>query len=209
MRIKSTEFLISAVKEEQYPEILLPEFAFAGRSNVGKSSLLNMLLNRRNFARTSASPGKTQTINFYEIDEAFRFVDLPGYGYARVSKEHKKTWGKIIETYLNNRDNLVEVFLLVDIRHKPTKQDKDMYDWILSKGFNGIIITTKADKLSKNQVQKQLKVIRKELGAEDRLIIPISSSTRHNKYEVWDMLNDLFEVNGYDIKLERQIKSDS
>ncbi|MCD6435346.1 MAG: YihA family ribosome biogenesis GTP-binding protein [Clostridiales bacterium] len=204
MRIKSMEFLISAVKPQQYPEEPLPEIAFAGRSNVGKSSMINMLLNRRNFARTSSTPGKTQTINFYEIDKAFRFVDLPGYGYAKVSKTQHESWGKIMNTYLNKRENLLEVIQLVDIRHKPSAQDKNMYEWILETGFNGIIIATKADKMSKGQIQKQLNIIRKELGAKEKIIIPISTLSKLNKYEVWDLFNGIFEANDYDIHLERQ-----
>ena len=204
MRIKNMEFLISAVKQSQYPEELLPEIAFAGRSNVGKSSMINMLLNRRNFARTSSTPGKTQTINFYEIDNKFRFVDLPGYGYARVSKTQHESWGKVMNTYLNERENLLEVIQLVDIRHKPSAKDKEMYNWILEAGYNGIIIATKADKMSKGQIQKQLDVIRKELGAKDRIIIPISTLSKLNKYEVWDLFNNIFEANEFDIHLERQ-----
>lgn len=205
MKIKKSSFVISAVKPEQYPEDQLPEIAMAGRSNVGKSSLINMLINRKGLAKTSSTPGKTQLVNFYDIDGLFRFVDLPGYGYAKVSKEQKKSWGKIIETYLKNRKNLIEVIQLVDIRHKPTQEDKNMYNWICEFGFNGIVIATKADKLSNSQIQKHLSVIRKELNmAPDAVLIPISSTNRKNKYEVWDMFNELFEVNGFDIHLERQ-----
>ncbi len=204
MKIKSTEFLISAVKPEQYPPENLPEIAFAGRSNVGKSSMINMLLNRRNFARTSSTPGKTQTLNFYEINEAFRFVDLPGYGYARVSKDQHKSWGGMIRTYLSKRENLLEVVQLVDIRHKPSLQDQEMYQWILDEGFNGIVVATKADKLSKSQISKQLKVIQAGLGAEARIIIPISAQSRWGKYEIWDLINSIFKANDYDIQVERQ-----
>lgn len=205
MKIKKCEFVISAVNEDQYPDDLLPEIAMAGRSNVGKSSLINMLINRKNLARTSSTPGKTQTINFYDIDNEFRLVDLPGYGYARVSKEHKKTWGKIIETYLGSRKTLLEVILLVDIRHKPTADDVKMYKWITDYGFNGIVVATKADKLSRGQINKHLTVIRKELGMKpEAVLMPISSSSRAGKYEVWDMFNELFEVNGYDIRFEKQ-----
>lgn len=204
MKIKSSTFLISAVKPEQYPEADLPEIAFAGRSNVGKSSMINMLINRKNLARTSSTPGKTQTVNFYDIDGAFRFVDLPGYGYAKVSKEQFKSWGRIIRTYLESRENLLEVIQLVDIRHKPSEQDRQMYEWIVSAGFNGIIIATKADKLGKSQIQKQLNLIRKTLGAEDRIILPISTSQKLNKYRVWELFNQIFEVNGHAIHMERQ-----
>lgn len=209
MKIKKSSFVISAVKQEQYPDDQLPEIAMAGRSNVGKSSLINMLINRRGLAKTSSTPGKTQLVNFYDIDGLFRFVDLPGYGYAKVSKEQKKSWGKIIETYLKNRKNLIEVIQLVDIRHKPSQEDKNMYKWICEFGFNGIVVATKADKLSNNQLQKHLKVIRKELNmAPDAVLIPISSTSRKNKYEVWDMFNELFEVNGFDIHIERQNSDD-
>jgi GTP-binding protein len=207
MKIKESKFVISAVKPEQYPELDIPEIAFAGRSNVGKSSMINMLINRKNLARTSSTPGKTQTVNFYDIDGLFRFVDLPGYGYARVSKEQHKSWEKIIQTYLNSRENLLEVILLVDIRHKPTVQDQQMYEWIINAGFNGIIIATKADKLVKSQIAKQIKLIRETLKADDQVIVPISTTNRLNKYEVWEMFNEIFEVNEYEIHLEKQSDS--
>lgn len=204
MKISRSAFMISAVKPDQYPEPDVPEIAFAGRSNVGKSSMINMLLNRRNLAKTSSTPGKTQTVNFYDIDGLFRFVDLPGYGYAKVSKEQFKSWGKVIQTYLDQRSNLLEVIQLVDIRHEPSAQDKEMYRWILDSGYSGIIIATKADKLGASQIQKQIKVIRKALQADGRVIIPLSATQRLNKYKVWDLLNEVFEVNGYPIRLERQ-----
>ena len=205
MKIKQSSFVISAVAPSQYPEDGLPEIAFAGRSNVGKSSLINMLLNRRGLAKTSSTPGKTQTVNFYDIDGIFRFVDLPGYGFAKVSKTQKASWGKVIETYLKSRENLLEVIQLVDIRHKPTQEDRHMYDWIKSFGFNGIVVATKGDKLGKNQIAQQMKVIRKTLDmAPDAVLICISSSERTNKYEVWDLFNALFEANELGIHLERQ-----
>ncbi|HAS72981.1 MAG TPA: YihA family ribosome biogenesis GTP-binding protein [Clostridiales bacterium UBA8960] len=205
MKIKNSSFVISAVAKTQYPDDALPEFAFAGRSNVGKSSLINMLLNRRGLAKTSSTPGKTQLVNFYDIDGLFRFVDLPGYGFAKVSKAQKATWGSIIETYLNNRETLLEVFQLVDIRHKPTNEDKEMYDWIRTCGFNGIVLATKSDKLNKNQIVQQLKMIKEELEMEkDAIIVPVSSQTRDGKYDVWDIINALFETNEIDIHLERQ-----
>ncbi|MCT4633267.1 MAG: ribosome biogenesis GTP-binding protein YihA/YsxC [Firmicutes bacterium] len=207
MKIKNSTFVISAVSPSQYPEDQLPEIAMAGRSNVGKSSLINMLINRKNLARTSSTPGKTQTINFYDIDEKFRFVDLPGYGYARVSKESKKAWGKIIETYLGGRENLLEVILLVDSRHKPTEQDKQMYKWIKEYGFSGIVIATKLDKLKNSQIKKSLNTIKKELEmGDDEILMAISSSNRKGKYEVWELLNNIFEVNELDIHFERQSK---
>jgi GTP-binding protein len=205
MKIKQSTFVISAVSPLQYPQDELPELAFAGRSNVGKSSLINMLLNRRGLAKTSSTPGKTQTVNFYNIDDLFRFVDLPGYGFAKVSKSQKASWGKVIETYLKSRENLLEVIQLVDIRHKPTQEDKQMYDWIKSFGFNGIVVATKADKLSRNQIAQQKKIIRKELEmAPDAVLICISSSERTGKYEVWDLFNTLFEANALPIRIERQ-----
>lgn len=207
MKIKESTFVISAVSPSQYPEDQLPEIAMAGRSNVGKSSLINMLINRKNLARTSSTPGKTQTINFYDIDSLFRFVDLPGYGYARVSKSSKEAWGKIMETYLGGRPNLLEVILLVDIRHKPTAQDKQMYEWIKKYGFNGIVIATKLDKLKNSEVNKAIKTIRTELQMEkEDVLIPISSSNRRGKYEVWELFNQIFEINEFDIKFERQSK---
>ncbi len=206
MKIKNSSFVISAVSKTQYPDDALPEFAFAGRSNVGKSSLINMLLNRRGLAKTSSTPGKTQLVNFYDIDGLFRFVDLPGYGFAKVSKAQKATWGSIIETYLNNRETLLEVFQLVDIRHKPSNEDKEMYDWIRTCGFNGIVLATKSDKLNKNQIAQQIKMIKAELQMEkDAIIVPVSSQTREGKYDVWDIINALFEANEIDIHLERQV----
>ena len=208
MKIKNSRFVISAVAKTQYPEDELPELAFAGRSNVGKSSLINMLLNRRGLAKTSSTPGKTQLVNFYDIDGLFRLVDLPGYGFAKVSKEKKVGWGNIIETYLNTRQNLVEVFQLVDIRHKPSGEDKEMYEWIKNAGFNGIVIATKTDKMSKNQIAAQLKMIRKELKMEkDDVILPVSAQSRDGKYDVWDVINELFEANEIDIHMERQVEN--
>lgn len=205
MKIKNSQFVTSAVYKDQYPEELKPEIAFVGRSNVGKSSIINMLLNRKGLAKTSSTPGKTQLINFFDIDDKFRFVDLPGYGFAKVSKTQKATWGKIIETYLSQRECLVEVIQLIDIRHKPTAEDKKMYDWIRQYGFNGIVVATKSDKLSKNKIQQQLKMIRKELEmTENNVIVPTSIMSRSGKYDVWDMFNELFEINGYDVKVEKQ-----
>ena len=205
MKIKNSQFVISAVAKSQYPDDQLPEFAFAGRSNVGTSSLINMLLNRKGLAKTSSTPGKTQLVNFYDIDGLFRFVDLPGYGFAKVSKAQKEGWGNIIDTYLNTRQNLLEVFQLVDIRHSPTREDKDMYAWIKSAGFNGIVIATKSDKLNRNQAAQQIKLIRKELGMEkDDVIIQVSSQNRDGKYEFWETINALFEANDIDIRMVKQ-----
>lgn len=207
MKIKESQFITSAVRQEQYPEDALPEIAVVGRSNVGKSSLINMLINRKNLARTSSTPGKTQLINFFDLDGLFRLVDLPGYGYARVSKSHKATWGKIIETYLKNRETLLEVILLVDLRHKPNKEDIEMYKWIKTFGFNGIVVATKHDKVKKSQFQKHIKIIRQtlEMSADD-VIVTTSTMNRYGKYDVWEIFNELFEVNGHDFKFEKQIQ---
>ncbi len=205
MKIKKSEFVTSAVTKDQYPESPLPEIAMVGRSNVGKSSLINMLINRKNLARTSSTPGKTQLINFFDIDSKFTLVDLPGYGYARVSKEQKKTWGKIIETYLKTRTNLLEVILLVDLRHKPTAEDIEMYKWIKTFGFNGIVVGTKHDKIKKSQLQKHIKIVRDALGMGlDDVLVTTSITNRYGKYDVWEVFNELFEVNGFDVHFEPQ-----
>lgn len=195
MKINKSDLQAIAVKPNQYPNDDLQEIAFAGRSNVGKSSFINSLINRVNLARTSGKPGKTRTINFYLINEAFRFVDLPGYGYAQVSKGERKKWGQIIEEYLNERKNLKEVVLIVDIRHEPTDADLMMYDWIRSFGYKGIVIATKADKISKGKWQKHVKVIREKLGVEDSdLIIPYSSEKKFNKDLVWKRLEEILDI---------------
>lgn len=179
MKIKTSRLEAIAATVEQYPEGDLPEIAFAGRSNVGKSSFINSAIQRKNLARTSSKPGKTRTVNFYNINEEFRMVDLPGYGYAAVSKSEKTKWAEIIETYLNSRENLREVILLVDIRHEPSVQDVQMYEWILSYGFTGFVIATKADKISKGKIKAHEKVVADTLGIEDRdLIFPYSATTK-------------------------------
>ena len=176
-KIKNSEIIAVAVKKEQYPEVGPMEIAFAGRSNVGKSSLLNLITGRRKLARISGSPGKTRTINFYSInDDSFRIVDLPGYGYAKVSKTETLKWGQMIEEYLIERPNLVKVIQLVDIRHKPTKQDVQMYDFLKYYGLDGIVVATKADKISNNERGKSLKQIRQTLGMnESDEIYPVSA----------------------------------
>ncbi|MDO4555908.1 MAG: ribosome biogenesis GTP-binding protein YihA/YsxC [Lachnospiraceae bacterium] len=171
------------------PENKLPEVAFAGKSNVGKSSLINGLMNRKAYARTSAQPGKTQTINYYKINEEIYFVDLPGYGYAKVSKTISEKWGKLIEDYLHQSKQLRLVFLLVDIRHAPSENDKLMYDWIVSHGYNPTIIATKLDKLKRSQVPKHLKILKETLGVtEGTPIIPYSSITKQGREEIWTLL---------------------
>ena len=166
-----------------------PEVAFAGKSNVGKSSLINALMNRKSLARTSAQPGKTQTINFYNINDERYLVDLPGYGYAKVSQEAKEQWGKMIERYLHTSKQLQYVFLLIDIRHEPSANDKMMYEWIVSNGFAPIIIATKLDKIKRSQRDKQLKLVRTGLGVlPGTKIIPFSAETKEGREEIWDLI---------------------
>ncbi|KNF07880.1 putative GTP-binding protein EngB [Gottschalkia purinilytica] len=196
MKIKKAELIITAAFQSQYPPEGKLEIAFAGRSNVGKSSLINRLVNRNGLARTSGQPGKTQTLNFYNINDDFRLVDLPGYGYAKVSMKEREKWAKMIEVYLKNRKSLIEVILLVDIRHEPGEHDKMMYEWIKSCGFNGIVIATKADKISRGNWAKHISVIQKKLGVEDKdFIIPFSASKKFNVDEVWDTIEQLLEIN--------------
>lgn len=166
-----------------------PEFAFAGKSNVGKSSLINALMNRKSYARTSAQPGKTQTINFYNVNEELYLVDLPGYGYAKVSATEKERWGKLIERYLRSSHVLRQVFLLVDIRHEPNANDRQMYDWILHNGYQPVIIATKLDKIKRSQLQKQVKLIRVGLGAGPEVtVIPFSAETKQGREEIYALL---------------------
>ena len=172
----------SAIPDTQYPEV-----AFAGKSNVGKSSLINSLMNRKSYARTSSQPGKTQTINFYNINDCMYLVDLPGYGYANASPAVKAKWGKMIEKYLRKSANLKQVFLLVDIRYDPSENDKMMYDWIVDNGFRPVIIATKLDKLKRSQVAKHVKAVRMGLGLrEDDILIPFSSETKQGLDELWE-----------------------
>ena len=174
------------------PENLLPEFAFAGKSNVGKSSLINGLLNRRALARTSSQPGKTQTINFYNVNDDLYFVDLPGYGYAKVSVEVKAKWGKMIERYLKKSQMLKCIFLLIDIRHDPSANDKLMYDWIVSNGYKPVIIATKLDKLKRSQIQKHVKMVREGLGLEkEDVLIQFSAETKQGRDEIWALIESL------------------
>lgn len=171
------------------PDTEFPEVAFAGKSNVGKSSLINALMNRKSYARTSSQPGKTQTINFYNINDAMYLVDLPGYGYANASPAVKAKWGKMIEKYLRQSANLKQVFLLVDIRHDPSENDKMMYNWIVDNGFRPVIIATKLDKLKRSQIAKHVKAVRTGLGLkEDDILIPFSSQTKQGLDELWNII---------------------
>ena len=189
MIIKSVNLETVCGVTSRLPENEAPEFAFAGKSNVGKSSLINALMNRKAYARTSSQPGKTQTINFYKINDAFYYVDLPGYGYAKVSLEAKEKWGKMIERYLRRSQMLKLVFLLVDIRHDPSANDKSMYDWIVYNGYHPVVIATKLVKINRSQRAKQLKTIRQGLGmgAED-ILIPFSAETKEGREEIWELL---------------------
>jgi GTP-binding protein len=186
LKIKKSQFTASAVNPDQYPDALLPEIALAGRSNVGKSSLINTLVNRHGLARTSSQPGKTQTINFYLINEAWYFVDLPGYGFARVSQGTREAWGKMIEKYLKGRKVLKEIWQLVDIRHPPTELDRQMLEWLNFHHYPRIVVATKADKISKNQRAKSLKVIKEQLGISDDELVVFSAQTREGKEELLD-----------------------
>ena len=177
------------------PDNQLPEIAFAGKSNVGKSSLINALMNRKSLARTSSQPGKTQTINFYNINSAMYLVDLPGYGYAKVAQSEKEKWGKMIENYLHTSRQLKAVFLLIDIRHTPGANDKTMYDWIVYQGYQPIIIATKLDKLKRSQVQKALKEVRNGLGLKpEDIVIPFSAQTKQGRDEIWAKMDELIGV---------------
>lgn len=192
MIIKNVSLDIVCGITSTLPDTELPEVAFAGKSNVGKSSLINALMNRKALARTSASPGKTQTINFYNINDAMYLVDLPGYGYAKVSQSVKEQWGKLIERYLQKSKQLKAVFLLIDIRHDPSANDKMMYDWIVHNGYQPIIIATKVDKLKRSQVQKHVKALKQglELLAGTQVIL-FSAETKQGREEIWKIMDEL------------------
>lgn len=176
------------------PENIHPEVAFAGKSNVGKSSLINALMNRKSLARTSSQPGKTQTINFYNINDEIYFVDLPGYGYAKANESVKAKWGKMIENYLYKSGRLKAVFLLIDIRHEPSANDRNMYDWIVAHGYHPIIIATKLDKINRSQIAKQVKLIKTALKVEkDTIVIPFSAQTKQGREEIYDILDTFIE----------------
>lgn len=192
MIIKNVSLDIVCGITSTLPDTELPEVAFAGKSNVGKSSLINALMNRKALARTSASPGKTQTINFYNINDAMYLVDLPGYGYAKVSMEIREKWGKMIERYLRKSDVLAAIFLLIDIRHEPSANDRQMYDWIVSNGYRPVIIATKLDKIKRSQLQKQITIIKKSLGCPSETnVFPFSAQTKQGRDEIWEYIESL------------------
>ena len=175
------------------PENDKPEIAFAGKSNVGKSSLINALMNRKSYARISATPGKTQTINYYNINDELYLVDLPGYGYAKVSEQEKAQWGRMIENYLHSSRQLKAIFLLIDIRHEPSANDKMMYEWVVAQGYNSIIIATKLDKLKRSQVDKHVKMVKQGLNLiPGTIVIPFSAETKQGREEIWELTETEF-----------------
>lgn len=188
MIIKNVDLETVCGITSKIPENQMPEIAFAGKSNVGKSSLINTLMNRKSYARISGKPGKTQTINFYNINRALYLVDLPGYGYAKVSEQEKQKWGQMVERYLHGSKQLCAVFLLIDIRHEPSANDKMMYDWIVDQGYPPIIIATKLDKIKRSQQDKQVKAIRQGLSLPSgTAVIPFSSVTKQGRDEIWEL----------------------
>ena len=189
MVIKKVNLDIVIGVSSEVPATQFPEFAFAGKSNVVKSSLINALMNRKSYARTSSQPGKTQTINYYNINDSMFLVDLPGYGYASVSQSVKEKWGKMVERYLKRSRQLRQVFLLIDIRHDPSANDKMMYDWIVSNGFQPVIVATKLDKIKRSQQDKQIKAVRNGLGlGKDDILIPVSSETKQGVDKLWETI---------------------
>ncbi len=192
MVIKSVTLEIVCGVTSKLPDTVLPEIAFAGKSNVGKSSLINALINRKAYARTSSQPGKTQTINFYNVNESLYYVDLPGYGYAKVPIKEREKWGKMINQYLQSSKQLKAVFLLMDIRHEPSENDKLMYEWILHSGFEPIIVATKLDKIKRSQIQKQVKLMKETLKAEKGIkVIPFSAETKQGREEIWQVIEEV------------------
>lgn len=189
MKVIDAKLLTSAVKPNQYPDLHLPEIALAGRSNVGKSSFINKMINRKKLARTSQKPGKTQTLNFYQINEEIIFVDVPGYGYAKVSKAEREAWGEMIETYFLQREQLCAALLIVDIRHNPTEDDQMMYEWLKHHGISVVVIATKADKISRGKRMKQVKQIRRSLAMDESdSLIPFSAETGEGKELAWNAI---------------------
>lgn len=195
MVIKNVSLDIVMGVTSSMPQTTLPEVAFAGKSNVGKSSLINALMNRKSLARTSSQPGKTQTINFYNINDVMHLVDLPGYGYANASEEVKAKWGRMIERYLQKSQQLKQVFLLIDIRHAPSANDKLMYDWIVHNGYRPVIIATKLDKLKRSQVAKSVKIVREGLNLEkEDILIPFSAQTKQGLEQIWETIESFCEL---------------
>lgn len=194
MVIKSVNLETVCGVTSKLPVNTKPEVAFAGKSNVGKSSLINALMNRKSYARTSAQPGKTQTINFYDVNDEIYFVDLPGYGYAKASKTEVEKWGKMIEKYLSVSKQLKRVFLLIDIRHEPGENDKMMYEWVVASGFEPVIIATKLDKIKRSQLDKQIKQIKSTLDAPAGIrIIPFSAETKQGREEIYEIIDQILE----------------
>ncbi len=196
MNIKNVNLETVCGITSRLPENTLPEIAFAGKSNVGKSSLINALLCRKSLARTSSQPGKTQTINFYNVNDVLYLVDLPGYGYAKVAQEIREKWGKLIERYLHGSKQLKAVFLLIDIRHEPSENDRRMYEWIVWNGYDPIIIATKLDKIKRSQIQKQLKILRTGLNVKQGTrILPFSALTKQGREEIWAVMEEFLDEN--------------
>ncbi len=194
MNVNNVELTAVCGRKEQYPNTELPEVAFVGKSNVGKSSLINCMVNRKSLARTSQNPGKTRTINFYNIENIVHFVDLPGYGYARAAKSEIAKWGKMIEEYLLERSQLKSIILLIDIRHEPSDNDKIMYDWLKHYGYKIIIVTTKSDKLKRSQINKHISIISKSLQLDkEDLLVPFSSETKDGREKLWDIIKNVIE----------------
>lgn len=192
MVIKKVELETVCGYTSKLPENTKPEIAFAGKSNVGKSSLINALMNRKSLARTSGQPGKTQTINFYNVNDLMYLTDLPGYGFAKVSQKEKEKWGQMIENYLHTSQQLRAVFLLIDIRHDPSANDRQMYEWMVYQGFHPVIIATKLDKIKRSQVAKQVKAIKVGLDVEpETIIIPFSAQTKQGREEIWDLMDEI------------------
>lgn len=199
MEVNNVSLAAVGVKLEQYPTDFKPEIAFAGKSNVGKSTLINSMIGRKSLARTSSQPGKTRTINFYDVEDTFYIVDLPGYGYAKAPKTEIAKWGNMIEEYLNERETLLSIVLLIDIRHEPGENDKMMYNWIKHYGYDVIIVATKSDKLKRSQLSKHISMIRKGLGMEkDEILIPFSGETKQGKEELWQVIDDILSKVEYE-----------
>ena len=200
MVIKQVELETVCGITSKLPENLLPEVAFAGKSNVGKSSLINALMNRKSYAKTSSQPGKTQTINFYNINQSMYLVDLPGYGYTKIAESEKRKWGVMVENYLHSSKQLKAVFLLIDIRHDPSANDRTMYEWILHQGYEPVVIATKSDKIKRSQLQKQIKAVLTGLhaGAQTK-IFPFSALSKQGREEIWDYIDALIqETEGFE-----------